>query len=1015
MNSKKAFKSTLFLGLFSIGFSTIIFSSSFNDNLVSLISKTLLNSTNDSNNYETQAKVDPMFTISTIRKANSDRNAINLLYLGNGYNETETKTFADFVYNKRIKDYFNGSAWNQTPSTTFTKLFNNINVYAISPNFTGDDSQNKGKGFFGFYNTGFNSVEQFGYKKANLLNFDFVNNFADSGTTMNPWNLNIVNKTSGIRAVTNSNITLTSAQDSIHTGMHELGHLAFDLADEYEIVSFDGPNRSNGVGDPDKIKWKEFLNYRDIGINKVSGLDSYIPTQNSKMNTATDMNFKEVSEHAISKKINEELNLNNELYIADPQLIAPNESLKGPSWLKDYDEVYDENITNVNGKKLELTTVIDNWSKKNRIFKLRIKITDSSGNTEKFIKESDPYTLEPGKIKGMFLKSDSEINGLLNSDKIIGEVIDCDTNEILATSRDRMNSRIYDENNPTIKLNLGTKMYNVNVDYKIKSTNKAIPNTYPTSLRYSDGDVVPINKIIFNGYKFVESSKPDMKVQLNGKDENVTLYYEPLKFKNINLKLFDEDKKTLLDQKQVKVFEHQTFVPRKTDFWAQNLQENNGNNIKWDYKVNPESDKAYSYDDISDNNITINYYRTSDESNIILTKKVISNKGEKIIFGNPNNVYMFTSEYEFDPGSIPAIIYNDVDINTPGDYKIIYYSSDTSQATLNVTIKDREMPKDWVPNYLDAEISRVGSLFFLLKNRTITKQEYDKINESNLLSMFKNPVIDNDKFKYSVVIDKKNDSFLNFYINITYNGETKKVPNSQTLFFDVISDGNTNPPIIPEKKKNIDQAMINFVNGYKYYYTGKKITPEIVVTYKDDNNADINLVANQDYQISYENNIDVGQATIIINGINDYKGLKKITFDIIKVVNNSITDFKIENNKPVASASFGNIKYRYCKEPTMDNCVYYDAPIETGTWYVQAYVKNTNNYNGFFSDWKVIDVKNLSDFNSNSNDSTSKSKDSNQLAIIVGVIVAVLAIIGITGGIIISKIVSKKKFKTIKI
>ncbi|MDE7075596.1 MAG: hypothetical protein K2O21_03085, partial [Malacoplasma sp.] len=684
-----------------------------------------------------------------------------------------------------------------------------------------------------------------------------------------------------------------------------------------------------------------------------------------------------------------------------------------------WDEVFDENITTANDKYLILRTVIDNWSDKTRSFKLQIKITDSN-NKEKYLKESQPYILQPNEKKGMVIKSDEKLIDLLKTDKIVGQVIDCETNEVLATSKDRLNTSVYeiDENGNQKILNLGTKMYNVNVDYKIKSTDSPIPNTYTTSLRYSDGDTVPINKIIFNGYRFVESSNSDMKVQLNGKDEKVTLYYEPLQYKTINLKLFDEDKKTVIDQKQVKVFEHQTFTPKDTDFWVQNLQTNNDNEIGWGYKVVPESKDSYSYDGISNNSITINYFKIPDNSSIIIAKDVVGYKGEKMIFTNLDTT-VFSNDYLLESQTVPTIISNNVDINTPGEYEIVYQNSETSTVTQKVTIKDKKMPDDWTPNYFEAEDMRLGSIFFVLKNRKISESEFNEINSSNLLARLKNPVVNNDKFKYDLdIISKEKNGMVNFSFNITHDGITKRSSNTWTLFFDINSDNNPNPPtpIYPDNpddnKKNISEVLIDFVDGYKYYYTGKQITPEIVVTYKD-NGFDINLINNLDYYIIYKNNTNVGTATLIIQGIGEYYNSKQITFSILKANNNSINDFKIENNKPIANSTFGKVKYRYCKNPNDIDCLYYEQPNETGVWYVQAYVDNTNNFNGAYSNWETINVENLSSFN-NLNNNENTTSNNNETIIIVSVVLTILALITITGVVIIKLKNSKKKYKTLK-
>jgi len=63
-------------------------------------------------------------------------------------------------------------------------------------------------------------------------------------------------------------------------------------------------------------------------------------------------------------------------------------------------------------------------------------------------------------------------------------------------------------------------------------------------------------------------------------------------------------------------------------------------------------------------------------------------------------------------------------------------------------------------------------------------------------------------------------------------------------------------------------------------YTGKKIKQKPVV--KVDGKK---LVAGEDYQLSYKQNIEVGTATVIISGIGDYQGKVSKTFKIKKAAN----------------------------------------------------------------------------------------------------------------------------------
>ncbi len=64
-------------------------------------------------------------------------------------------------------------------------------------------------------------------------------------------------------------------------------------------------------------------------------------------------------------------------------------------------------------------------------------------------------------------------------------------------------------------------------------------------------------------------------------------------------------------------------------------------------------------------------------------------------------------------------------------------------------------------------------------------------------------------------------------------------------------------------------------SGTSIGYTGEAITPDILL-YDDD----IQLIEGQDYDLSYENNINVGTATIIVTFKGNYSGSTRTTFEI---------------------------------------------------------------------------------------------------------------------------------------
>ncbi len=72
----------------------------------------------------------------------------------------------------------------------------------------------------------------------------------------------------------------------------------------------------------------------------------------------------------------------------------------------------------------------------------------------------------------------------------------------------------------------------------------------------------------------------------------------------------------------------------------------------------------------------------------------------------------------------------------------------------------------------------------------------------------------------------------------------------------------------------IDDATVTVASG-DYVYTTKSITPDVTVVLDG-----VKLVAGIDYTVSYENNINAGRATVIVEGINFYAGTATATFEI---------------------------------------------------------------------------------------------------------------------------------------
>ena len=65
-------------------------------------------------------------------------------------------------------------------------------------------------------------------------------------------------------------------------------------------------------------------------------------------------------------------------------------------------------------------------------------------------------------------------------------------------------------------------------------------------------------------------------------------------------------------------------------------------------------------------------------------------------------------------------------------------------------------------------------------------------------------------------------------------------------------------------------------------YTGREITPEPAVVYTNSDQQQITLQKDIDYTLSYENNVEPGQAKIIVEGKGNYSGIVEASFTILE-------------------------------------------------------------------------------------------------------------------------------------
>lgn len=122
---------------------------------------------------------------------------------------------------------------------------------------------------------------------------------------------------------------------------------------------------------------------------------------------------------------------------------------------------------------------------------------------------------------------------------------------------------------------------------------------------------------------------------------------------------------------------------------------------------------------------------------------------------------------------------------------------------------------------------------------------------------------------------------------------------------------------VPVKKKVLTKKMIRLKK--KYAYEGKAIKGNETV--KDGKEV---LDSGKDYKASYQNNKNLGKATITIKGIGNYKGTKKVSYTIVKRSVRSVTcPYKKTRSytgrwvKPNVTLKVGKVKLKKNRDYTL--------------------------------------------------------------------------------------------------
>ena len=340
------------------------------------------------------------------------------------------------------------------------------------------------------------------------------------------------------------------------TFAHEFGHGLLGLGDEYgtgyllddkELKSLN----LSSVEDPEKIKWRQLLGFRNTYTCRNAYGSKMLVSSYECIMRDTNYQFCEVCRLQGFKRMSQ-LVKDVDLYVAPPEVKEYTGAYSKPSDFTDletssyYNYTYNRNDrllsgnsksrfnTDMNGKKIELRTVIQNISDKNARqlkFKMWIKhsdgsvATDSSGNPLQTVQTFDiPVWNDKANFwpLGALDHIKSDFNSGLKSCSLIYQI----PSDAQLKSGDTVAFQVLDENgNVLADDNTETQRYTtVSIQYKFEDGSE-IPNTAGGTITVPYGtklNLTPAKSLY--GYEFVKADGLNTPIVSDG--TVVTYYYK---------------------------------------------------------------------------------------------------------------------------------------------------------------------------------------------------------------------------------------------------------------------------------------------------------------------------------------------------------------------------------------------------------------------------------------------------------------------------------------------------------
>ena len=526
----------------------------------------------------------PTIPVYTIQKTRSDTENMVVVVCGEGYTKSQQGKFINDV--KRLwqdamkyepyrsyADRFNvyalctasESSFDNGGSTFFDVIIDKYNSPVISNNLHGSQWKNHiferciGPEFIEKIHdahikktTDPNTIPSDSEYKPYYYVHDYIAQFAMVVNTTNDFGGAYNNREYGFHYF----ISPSDSYRASKTFAHEFGHGLLGLGDEYSggYLLDDKELKSlnlSSVEDPEKIKWRQLLGFRNTYTCRNAYGSKMLVSSYECIMRDTNYQFCEVCRLQGFKRMSQ-LVKDVDLYVATPEVKEYTGAYSKPSDFADletssyYNYTYNRNDrllsgnskskfnTDMNGKKIELRTVIQNISDKNARqlkFKMWIKhsdgsvATDSSGNPLQTVQTFDiPVWNDKANFwpLGALDHIKSDFNSGLKSCSLIYQI----PSDAQLKNGDTVAFQVLDENgNVLADDNTETQRYpTVSIQYKFEDGSE-IPNTAGGTFTVPYGtklDLTPAKSLY--GYEFVKADGLNTPIVSDG--TVVTYYYK---------------------------------------------------------------------------------------------------------------------------------------------------------------------------------------------------------------------------------------------------------------------------------------------------------------------------------------------------------------------------------------------------------------------------------------------------------------------------------------------------------